>query len=48
MTGGAQTSLSDRELKTTGAADADMVMAKEKRIAIGDLKIIKVGKSGDA
>jgi hypothetical protein len=48
MTFGAQTSLSDKELRTTGAADADMLMAKEKRSATGDIKIIKVRKSKDA
>jgi len=42
MIGGTQTSLWDRELRTTGAADADMLMAKEKRSATGDLKSIKV------
>lgn len=41
VTFGAQTSLSNRELKTTGMAEeADMAMAKEKRNATGDLKII--------
>ncbi len=40
--GGTQTSLSDAVLRTTGAADADMPMTKEKRSAIGDLKSIKV------
>jgi hypothetical protein len=46
VTFGAQTSLSHIELKTTGTAeDADMVMAKEKRNATGDLKIIEVRKS---
>jgi hypothetical protein len=47
VTLGAQTSLSDTELKTTGAADADMLMAREKRSARGVLKIIKVRKSED-
>jgi len=42
VTGGTQTSLSAIELRTTGAADADMPMTKEKRSATGVLKIIKV------
>jgi hypothetical protein len=42
VTGGTQTSLSDAVLRTTGAADADMPMTKEKRSATGDLKSIKV------
>jgi hypothetical protein len=47
MTFGTQTSLSATELSTTGAADADILMAKEKRSATGDIKIIKVRKSKD-